>query len=612
MAYKVFVGVDTLGEVSDMYALANPMKNPFICDENSTYDEYYKYARQLFSTENIRNNPLIFCDPRTSSAVSYPEYSIKFLQNVLAELHEYAFYISIMYDSYGQRYYDNRCSINYGNASQPLSVNPGDGQTVELDGAAYWAGLNLYLLSIKDFFASSLWAQLKNRRTVPQLWAPCNAFRWPAFCMQGYRFIRRTISMNREHVSNAPSVSAYDIKTMWEGASPNAAISFVYDANWGFVCVAPISAANKSSLYQVFSASQDVTAILGKGQASDKTKGKFKANAETSKYRPRVYGVELELCTAKTPKEMIDLQGDPVGFLLKSDASITGNKNHKYECVTLPLELSEQRKLWTRFFANVGSKNDFDVSTLTNNGMHVHIGRDRFDDEHLRRFCWFVTAPENREFIIALSQRAIDSFDRWSPAPNYGQYRKHLDAFNSSVTMCAGLRGAVNIGHNRNKPTVEVRIFKGIVSCAEVLRNLEAVDALYEFTLVSKYRQLTLWDFWIWLKEQPRNKYKLLRADIYKLDMDTLVKKSKTLRICFGLQEPEKIVDVINQQVKKTKGDKTHEFIIDKIVFATITRLIGRRAFGLDSNGTLSVVQKNVGRISHLDEKITKEFAKRK
>lgn len=614
MAYKVFVdgGVGGLEEIEGVVNLANPLKNPFICDQGATYEDYYKYARQLFCPENVRNNPLIFCDPRTNTIINYPEYQIKFLQMVPEELHEFSFYISVMFESYGRYYYDTRCSITYGTSEQPLYVNPSDATRIDLDSATYWAGVNLYLTSVKDFFASSLWAQLKSRRTTPSVWAPCNAFRWPAFCMHNYRFIRRSISVNREHIQQAPSVTAYDIKTMWQSASASSAITFMHDPNWGFLCIAPISAANKHSLYQVFSSSQDVTAILGKGEVSEKTKKKFKGKAETAKDRARVYGVELELCTAKTPKEMIDLQGDPIGFLLKSDSSITGSKVHKYECVTKPLELCDHRKLWTRFFANVGPKNDFDVSTLTNNGFHVHIGRDRFTDEHLQNFAWFITAPEHREFIVSLSQRTIDSFDRWSPAPNYNQYRKHADAYRNSVSLCSSLRGAVNIGNTRSKPTVEVRIFKGIVSCAEVLRDIEAVDAIFEFTLVSTYRQLTLMDFWTWLKEQPKNKYKLLRADISKLDMETLVKKSRTMRLCFGLQEPEKIVEVINRQVKKTKGDKKHEFIIDKIVFATITRLIGRRAFGLDADGTLSVVQKNVGRISHLDEKITKEYAKAK
>ncbi len=612
MSFKVFASADALEPivVTDRNSFGDPRiiqryPRDGVCVTN---EEYFTFARSLFTEENIRNNPSIFAAGGRSANI-INGFVEKFLQKVPADLYQYAFGYSYSYNTWDTRHTDQRYVPTYDSYGAHVYGTNYGGSGVEPNNDNYWASVILYLSTVKDFFAGSVWNAVKSHRVNASTMAADNIFRPAAHLMNGYRYIYR--ATNLQQIGSASLVNAGEVAEILR--EPNNEISLTYLDAAGWVLLCPVSVRNKSSLYQVFPANTDVTAILGKGTPAKKTIVKQGKTIEVKKCTPKMYGVELELTTDKTAKDMITLQGDPVGFLVKQDSSISGSKRHKYECVTMPMEMVDHRKLWTRFFANVGSKNDFDVSTQTNNGMHVHIARSLFTDDHLKQFTWFITAPEHREFILLLSQRTQDSFDRWSPAPKYTNYQTHLKAFKNCVSAVGSLRGAVNTGNTRNKPTVEVRIFKGIVSCAEVLRNLEVVDAIFEFTRpgFSSYRSLTIRNFYDWVKSTPKNQYKYLRADLWKLDIPLLVKKARVLRILFNVTDPEIMVKKINEEVIKTEKEKGEAKLeVDKIVYATVTRVIGRRCLSIGTDGKLAVSQKAVGRIAHLDDKIIKGYDK--
>lgn len=623
MAFQIFAspqaGDNTLVSV-ERADLGDPRKVKFhpTVDAGVKYEDYFRFARQLFSTENIRNNPGIFGQRSTGNPAASTEvgtaFAAKFLEKVPEDLHEYGFLISIYHDNWDDREVDQRLALSFDSYANVLYGQNYAGQSVRLLDDAYWTGVVLFLSSVKDFFGGSVWRVVKHLPTTHQTATPTNAFFYAARLMNNTRYITRCTSESA--IAHGSVINAADAIELLGNNSTEIRLTLTTN---GYLLVCPVSIVNKSSLYQLFNASTDVTSILGKGTPPKKTVVKNNKTTEVKAVNQKLYGVELELATDKTVRQMIDAQGDPVRFLCKADGSITGSKKGRYECVTIPMSMSEHRTLWTRFFANIGSKTDFDVSTQTNNGMHVHIGRNLFTDKHLKNFAWFITAPEHREFILQLSQRTQESFDRWSPCPKYNTMVSHLKAYNNCVTSVSGLRGAVNVGNTRNKPTVEVRIFKGIVSCAEVLRNLEVVDSIFEFTRPvtegghCTYQTLTIDNYYNWVKSTPKTQYKLLRADLWKLDIPMLVRKAKTLRIIFNLTDPEKIVEKVNAAKKRTASEKdeSKRFEIDKIVFAAVTRVIGRRAFGMTDDGELTIIQKPVGRIAHMDEKLIQSYDKR-
>lgn len=625
MAFKILASAtpedNTLVSV-ERVDLGDPRKVKFhpTSEGGVKYEDYFRFARQLFSTENIRANPGIFSQPRLGPSGQWIEagtdFSRKFLEKVPEHLHEFGFAMSVYYDPYDDREIDNRITISYDSYSCVLHGQNCGGQTVSINSDAYWAGIILFLSSVKDFFNGAVWRVVKGACSTHQTPAPTNAFKYAGLLMNGCRYIIRAPTLHSLHTGTPiTSESAMELLNN-EGAEVS--LEFV-QVNNQYVLLAPVSLLNKSSLYQLFSSTQDITAILGKGSPIKKTIVKNSKSVVVEALSQKLYGVELELSTDKTVRQIIDAQGDPVRFLCKQDGSITGSKRNRYECVTVPLAMSEHRQLWTRFFTNIGSKGDFDISTQTNNGMHVHIGRKLFTEGHLRNFTWFITAPENREFMLQISQRSQESFDRWSPCPKYNNYRSHLDSYKACVQAVSSLRGAVNIGNTRNKPTVEVRIFKGIVSCAEVLRNLEVVDSIFEFTKpineggYSNYQTLTIENYYNWVKSTPKTQYKNLRADLWKLDIPLLVRKARALRLLFNMTDPEQIAKIVNREKVRTEAykDESKRFVVDKIVFATVTRLVGRRAFDLSEEGVLTVVHKAVGRIAHLDEKLITSYDKR-
>ncbi len=66
------------------------------------------------------------------------------------------------------------------------------------------------------------------------------------------------------------------------------------------------------------------------------------------------------------------------------------------------------------------------------------------------------------------------------------------------------MRGAV---HYKGEKTVEIRIFKGIVSYATVVKNIEFVDSVVEFTRTANTNQVTLKHYLNWVSSLPSNKW---------------------------------------------------------------------------------------------------------
>lgn len=223
-----------------------------------------------------------------------------------------------------------------------------------------------------------------------------------------------------------------------------------------------------------------------------------------------VYGVELELSTDYSVRELIDAVPS-VWLCAKSDSSITGSKNNRYEMVTLPMSFKAHKMLWTRWFEKLNMKK-FDTTRDTNNGMHVHISRESFDnDRHKRDFAWVFTTPAMQRFMIDISERG--TLNNYCSMPNIKtSLTNKVAARRDALSFVSGIRGVVNTS---KRATIEVRLFKGIVNLTSVIKNLELVDAVFHFTQdVISYQSNPLEGFMAWLDKTPKNQYTTLKRYI--------------------------------------------------------------------------------------------------
>jgi hypothetical protein len=305
-----------------------------------------------------------------------------------------------------------------------------------------------------------------------------------------------------------------------------------------------------------------------------------------------LYGVELEACSDYSPKEIIAAQKD-LFFILKQDSSITGSKIERYEMVTVPASLRAHKRLWAEFFEKVDYR-QFDTTKETGNGMHVHIDRKAFSKAHLNRFTWFIINPANKDFLFTVSERPTKrNLDEWANTPNTSAYSKKVKAAICAVTLNGRMRGAVHFKANK---TVEVRIFKGIVSYATVVKNLEFVDSVVEFTRVTNLSQVTLKNYFSWLSTQPSNKYTVLRTFFTEAKAEQHLPLAELTEYVWNVDDEEVVTEKLNRAPFKV----TPEHI------TSLNKKKKKRTFVL-KKGVVTCLTKRGGMLSKLDLDIQKK-----
>lgn len=368
----------------------------------------------------------------------------------------------------------------------------------------------------------------------------------------------------------------------------------------------PAGPVNKSRLYRTFSHSQNVMSVLGEEFIS-----------EPKEFRPPFYGVELELCTDYTERQIIDACEEPF-FILKADSSITGNKSRMYELVTLPMSIVAHKKRFAHLFSNLDYKM-FDRTITTNNGMHVHISKDAFldtktkqADSHLRKFSYFFINPANFQFLLTVSERTEDSLQRWAPIPHrFGNGTTTKSLYQNSAALWS--RGALNFGSN--KPTVEVRLFKGIVSFSTVVKNLEFTDSVFFFTQQATRSTLTLKHYLLWLKAQPNNKYKTLREFYRRVNINNFVKESDLLNeiFRFGFDQPNVVKALTSIKEADLKENRKVSLSLMANVAKCIKRIIPTFSYVFNKRtGRFEEDTRNLSKLHDLDMTLEKLFKKDK
>lgn len=214
----------------------------------------------------------------------------------------------------------------------------------------------------------------------------------------------------------------------------------------------------------------------------------FKVNPDDKVF----FGIELEVERTNSkidPNRMAGMiSGDHLYF--KKDGSISNG----FEIVSHPLSYEwikaneDTFKTMCNLLADSGYRS-YDSTTC---GMHIHVSKNLFTTWHLYRFMKFF--QDNKSFVIKVSQRKEDQFNRWAGFADSGENPEFI-----GDNLIIKVKNKTTHGRNRylainleNEHTVEIRIFRGTVKYPSFMKNIEFIHSVYEYTQSTNAEDMSL------------------------------------------------------------------------------------------------------------------------
>lgn len=271
----------------------------------------------------------------------------------------------------------------------------------------------------------------------------------------------------------------------------------------------------------------------------------------------RYFGVEVEVEKIKNaPPDMITRtynQFEKQFIIVKHDGSLSNKGKGGFEIVTMPATLAYHKSgAWDKFFDNLGGF--FQVAPPTS-GIHIHAGLGTITKIVSGKMLIFVNSKQNREFIESIAERTLgvpnpngkiyanvdsgwklsdvikrkhhESHCPWNPKTQAILNRYVMDKSGSVVRdefgnpiiasikpgnvlvrpVCKCTDGiydstkyeAFNLMTKR--PTVELRIFRGIILKEFLFSALEFADALADYCSEVSPNHLNYKDFLAWMTQ---------------------------------------------------------------------------------------------------------------
>jgi hypothetical protein len=203
-----------------------------------------------------------------------------------------------------------------------------------------------------------------------------------------------------------------------------------------------------------------------------------------------VLGVELEV-VAKSEypidyimsKVIVSLDDNAI---CKHDGTVHLNdditsKERSFEIVSLPGTLEEHKTLWNRFFDKKNGVANLLQGFNTTGGMHVHMNSAAFTPLHILKLNRFINDVKNREFLYRIAGRKENRYTMYhnlSP-----ELTKKTFLLEGNFPAANGRYSSINLTNkSERKKTIEIRVFQSNVSKVGFMKNLEFVDAVYNFT----------------------------------------------------------------------------------------------------------------------------------
>jgi hypothetical protein len=194
-------------------------------------------------------------------------------------------------------------------------------------------------------------------------------------------------------------------------------------------------------------------------------------------------GIELEVeKMSPHANDFLELANEtsynPHFVYLKSDGSLSSTG---VEIVTMPATLDAFKQLWPQHAMDRVRGYGARSYHYHNCGFHIHVSRTAFTPSHMWKFARF--QMRNASLCQRVGQRENSSYAEWyainDSLQNLPNIVKGKDSNRSRYI-------AINFQRN---DTVEMRYFKGNILEAAIMKNVEFIDSIYEYT-----KQLTAAD----------------------------------------------------------------------------------------------------------------------
>lgn len=195
--------------------------------------------------------------------------------------------------------------------------------------------------------------------------------------------------------------------------------------------------------------------------------------------KPRLYyGIELETAfTYKTYWKLSDFLADlPEQLFCIDDGSIYDSSNVRLgmEVVSHPMTLNymqEHKDIWDYVLA--WARKGLNSYRLNSCGMHIHVSKDYFNNDHLLNFIKLIYAIQ--DLAIKLSQRKSHDLERWATF-NRTSFSK-LNSNSGELRSLGNKYNAINLYHPH---TIEIRMFRGTLANHSFWKNIEFMQACVE------------------------------------------------------------------------------------------------------------------------------------
>jgi hypothetical protein len=295
----------------------------------------------------------------------------------------------------------------------------------------------------------------------------------------------------------------------------------------------------------------------------------------------RNFGVELEVeKLSGGPPDILSRTRNLLGkfALVKRDGSLSRDGQGGFEIVSCPATLAYHKGgAWTPFFQHLGS---FFQESPSTTGLHIHVGLNTLSPLVVNKMILFVNAQENREFIFGIANRNLQRKNPngrvyagvkdwtksdmmrlkqhtgsclWHPQNREkGNFFKVLngqiqyDPFGLPILaktkadpvivrpVCKCEPGHYNVEHyeavnlRTHRPTVELRMFRGVVNESFLYSCLEFADSLADFCAETVSEELHYKDYLLFLEDKTKRYSNLYRLLVNQCWIDPPKDKRKT------------------------------------------------------------------------------------
>jgi len=259
-------------------------------------------------------------------------------------------------------------------------------------------------------------------------------------------------------------------------------------------------------------------------------------------------GVELEVSTKYTMAQMAKAHGgypfSSARMMAPSLASSATVSNWSLFPCRLQLRKSTgliSSPMWTTKSSTVPPRPII--------GLHIHVGRDMLEPYHMKNIAYFMAHPNNKEFLHILSERHTET--QYAKFPTFERNISNVKVFKNCESSLRSLGKYSILNFTSGKPTIEFRLFKGIVSYASVAKALDFVQALVTWTHEPTFfTDITLANFLEYLRKSPKNRYIALKEFLKEDNTFSLAEEGRKINelgqfISQNLNKPKEIVSYV-------------------------------------------------------------------